>query len=109
MKNQVSGYRRCGVTVGRELKEEDVDKGGSERFSLRLQGERGGASLPVNLILKWERELERTKLYRGDDLSASQPVPRGGERGVQVKKKTNDKSQGLGLKSYSGESSFCSK
>lgn len=64
MKNQVSGYRRCGVTVGRELKKENVDKGGSERFSLRLQGE-WGASLPVNLILKWEWELERKKLYRG--------------------------------------------
>lgn len=51
MKNQVSGYRRCGVTVERELKKENVDKAGSERFSLRLQGE-WGASLPVNLILK---------------------------------------------------------
>lgn len=64
MKNQVSGYGRSGVTVGRELKKEGVDKGGGERVSLRLQGE-WGASLPVNLILKWERELERKQLYRG--------------------------------------------
>lgn len=50
-------WSHCGKGI-----KENVDKGGSERFSLRLQGE-WGASLPVNLILKWE--LERKKLYRG--------------------------------------------
>lgn len=53
MKNQVSRYRTSGVIMVRRLKKEKLGKEDSGRISLRPPG-RSGASLPVNLILKWE-------------------------------------------------------
>ena len=55
-----------------------------------------GASLPVNLILKWEWGLERKRFYRG---MISEPLSLYlEEREMSTsQRKTNDKSQELGV------------